>query len=156
MSGAHVKDVDHGFNALHKALGSLKKADIRIGIQGSEASDTHENSNATIAEIGYFHEYGLGVPRRSFLSDWMDEQEEEISETLKAVVTQITKGSYDAETGLERAGARFVGLVQQRIAENIPPPLAESTIAAKGSDVALIDTGVLRSSITYVVKLDRE
>ena len=114
------------------------------------------DKGVTVVEYAAFHEFGLGVPRRSFLADWMTEQQAEIQQTVRAVVKSVTQGKYDAETGLERAGARFVGLVQARIATNIPPPLAASTVAAKGSSVALIDTGLLRSSITYVVKLGGE
>ena len=49
-------------------------------------------------------------------------------------------------------GMALVGDVQQRIRNRIPPPNAPYTIARKGSDVPLIDTGRLRQSIDFVVE----
>ena len=43
-------------------------------------------------------------------------------------------------------------LPEAKIASNIPPALAPETIERKGSSVALIDTGQLRSSITWQVE----
>jgi hypothetical protein len=51
-----------------------------------------------------------------------------------------------------RIGMVAVGDVQRRIVQRIPPPNAPSTIAKKGSDVPLIDTGRLRQSVDYTVE----
>lgn len=105
---------------------------------------------AFIAEI---HEFGLGVPERSFIRAWFDANQDKIKKAIAAAMQQVIKGKYTKEVALERLGALFASQIQARISSNIPPPLAPSTIKRKGSSVALIDTGQLRSAITYRIEL---
>ena len=146
-----VKDDRREWDLLVKASIALAGAEIRLGIQGKEADEQHGESPYTVAQVAACHEFGLGVPERSFLRGWLEEEQEKVQRLLQKVLSQIMKGEIDAETGLERAGAMFVGWIQVRIANRIDPPLAPATIKRKRSDVPLIDTGVLRSSITYRV-----
>ena len=48
-----------------------------------------------------------------------------------------------------KLGQAMVGLIQTSITTLRNPPLAESTKLAKGSSNPLLDTGVLRKSVTY-------
>ncbi len=49
--------------------------------------------------------------------------------------------------GLKKVAMTLERAIKLKITSNIPPPLAPETIARKGSSVALIDTGLLRSQI---------
>ncbi len=149
---AKVSDKDNGYAAL---LGRLRKASettrLTVGIHESEGAAAAEDG-ATVAEIGTYHEFGLGVPQRSFIADWADETEDEHKAQLAQMAKAVVDGKVDSlEHGLERLGNRYVGEVQKRIAEGIEPELAESTIKAKGSSVPLINTGQLRSAISFYV-----
>jgi hypothetical protein len=138
---------------LNKRMKALRKARIKLGIVGPNASQAHDaQSGMTISMVATFHEFGLGVPQRSFLRDWATEEKKEIQRVLKWVVGRVVQGM-DVKDALDVAGAKFVGMVQKRISRRIDPPLAASTIARKGSDVPLIDTGLLRTSITWLVEL---
>lgn len=120
---------------------------VRIGVIGSDAAALR--GQITNAQLGAIHEFGLGVPRRSFLRDWLDENEAQIVQRMQQAIADTARDKNS--NALELVGIWAVGQVQLRIADNIPPPLAESTIARKGSSVALIDTGQLRSSISSEV-----
>jgi hypothetical protein len=109
-------------------------------------------SELTVGEIAAIHEFGLGTaPRRSFLADWADEKRDEINAIAVKAGRAVARGTLTGEDALEQIGAWAVGSIQERMASNIPPPLAPATIKRKGSSVALIDTGQLRSSISYRV-----
>lgn len=146
-----IKDDRSKWDRFRKDIETLKNADIKIGVQGEKGANIHEGSQATVADIGAFHEFGLGVPQRSFLRDWMTEDKDRIDKVIRNVVQQVLKGKMTANNALEQAGAVFVGWVQVRISNRLSPPLAASTIARKKSDIPLIDQGILRSAITYVV-----
>jgi hypothetical protein len=155
MAKAHgkVEDHDHGYKAL---LARVKdeNAVLTVGIHAAEGDAEHEGTGGrSIAEIGAFHEYGLGHnPRRSFIADWADENEEAHREMLRKIGRAVLEGKLESMSqGLDRLGALFVGEIQKRIADGIEPELAESTIKRKGSSVPLIDTGQLRSAITWKV-----
>lgn len=65
---------------------------------------------------------------------------------------QLLATNYDAKLALERAGLGIKGQLQQSIRELTSPPLAPSTVAAKGFDKPLIDTGHMLNSVGYEVK----
>jgi len=153
---AHVTDTDHGYRALLKRLmgASERQADLTVGIHEGEGNVTAKGSDAlTIVQLAAFHEFGLGDnERRSFIADWADEKEDEHRQQLVKMGQAIIKGTVPSvDVGLERLGNLYVGEIQRRIAQGIPPPLKQATINRKGSSIPLIDTGQLRSSIRYRV-----
>ena len=48
-------------------------------------------------------------------------------------------------------GAEIVGQVQDSIDELMDPPLALSTIAKKGFEKPLVDSGLMRNTVTYEI-----
>lgn len=135
-------------------LDKLLSQKILIGILGAEATQRKKDhdgsmSEKTLVEIAALHEFGApsqGIPRRSFLRDWLNLNESRVARTLQAIITQG-----DWRKGLLRFGAWCVGEVQKRISKGISPANAPSTIQRKGSSKPLIDTGQLRSSIAFAV-----
>ncbi len=151
-----LQDRDRGYNRLLQTVERLGKEAARrvlVGIQGAEAAAPHHGTELTTAEVGAIHEFGLGnCPERSFLRSTFDVNRDAYLDLLRRMGQQIVKGAMTPAQALELLGQKFVGDIQGRIAEGIDPPLAPSTIAAKGSSTPLIDTGQLRSSITYKVE----
>lgn len=155
-----VRDIDKGHKALMNRL--LHRAgDLTVGIHAAEgavpkkggADDADSEEGLTVVEVGTFHEFGLGVPRRSFIADWEDENEAKHKAQLRQMAQAVVTGKVESvEQGLARLGTLYQAEVQKRISDGIEPPLAESTIRRKGSSKPLIDTGQLRSSITHVAK----
>lgn len=148
-----VKDRDRGYAALMKRIRAAQgKPIVTVGIHEAEGGASHGEDDLSVAELGEIHEYGLGVPERSFIRAWADENQQEHEGQLRKIGEAVVKGTVPSiEQGLERFGLLAVGQIQQRIADGIEPELAASTIAAKGSSTPLVDTGVLRSSITSKV-----
>jgi hypothetical protein len=132
-----------------------KKPVLKVGIFGKAGEEKHEDSDLTVLAIATFHEFGLGVPERSFIRAWCDAHEKEVEERLAHDSERAAKGEIPWEMVMERLGLFIQGGIQQLIADGIDPPLVASTIKRKGSSVPLINTGQLRSSISYQVA-DRE
>lgn len=113
---------------------------------------TPKNVPITLVELGEIHEFGLGVPQRSWLGDWFDDGQSRMLQQLHGVAHAVLTEKIDSfEQGLEQLGNLYVGQIQARIAQGIEPPLSPFTIAEKGSSVPLIDTGQFRGAITYKV-----
>jgi hypothetical protein len=119
-----------------------------VGVIGPKASAQHAGGTLTVAEVAEIHEIGAGVPRRSWLVDWFEENRKEIERVMRALSRKALLGTITPKIATAQLGVWAVGEIQQRIANRIPPPLAESTIKRKGSSVPLIDKGQLRQSIT--------
>lgn len=151
---------------------------ISVGIHGDDGAERHaanDSSNElTVAEIGTFHEFGVGpftvrsgfdsdggasgyehpgIPQRSFIRAWYDENQDFIAKTLQSQLKLAVSGKISTEVAAERIALAFEGSVKQRISRGIPPPNAQSTIERKGSSKPLIDTGQLRNAIRGRVEI---
>lgn len=146
MAGVTLRD--NGMKALLKRLGEGSKS-ITVGVH----SDAGAESNGTsIAAVAAYQEFGTAtIPSRSFVRAWADEKAGDIRDALRKIGAGVLQGRYTAAQGLAQAGVLFVGQIQKRISDGIPPPLADSTVKRKGSSTPLIDTGVLRSSVAFKV-----
>lgn len=157
---ASITDRDHGLKALVERIGNLSKAAVRVGVledKGAEAkSESDESKSAmTVIEVATIHEFGApaaGIPARSFLRGTVDEQMAEIRADQHKIAVAVISGKLDLRRGLDQLGARIAAKIQQRIARGINPPLNARTIARKGSSKPLINTGQLRSSISWEVE----
>lgn len=153
---AKVTDTDRGFRALiRRVTDASKPVRLTVGIHSEEGGEAAEGEGEglTMSELGEIHEFGLGVPRRSFIADWADETLEKKKAQMSAMAKAVVQGKIESiEVGLERLGNLYVAEVQARIVAHIPPPLSEITIARKGSSTPLVDTGQLKSAITYRVE----
>ena len=150
-----VRDRDNGAAAMVRRLRGRYR--VKVGIIGAEASEQKEVREGdppalTVADVATFHEFGLGVPRRSFIRDYVDENDRELQRRLYAAAANVGSGKVPVRQALDQFGLYVQGAIQERIARHIPPPLAEVTKERKGSSTPLIDTGQLRSSITYAVE----
>ncbi len=144
------RDIDKGYSTLVKKVFTLGAPKIDVGI--FDSAGPHKYSTMSVVEIATIHEFGNEhCPERSFLRAWFDENESKCRAAVVAMLEAVLAGKYTKDQALQLLGQRFVGEIQKRIANGIPPPNAPSTIAQKGSDKPLIDTGQLRSAITYAI-----
>jgi hypothetical protein len=103
----------------------------------------------TIGEIAERHEFGLGVPQRSFIRAWYNENQSKILDDIRKLTKAALDGKMPAKRAFELLGARFQGDIQKRMSAGIAPANAPATVKRKGSSTPLIDTGQLRSAISW-------
>jgi hypothetical protein len=150
---AKIVDKDKGFKKLlatNKKL--VKKPHVKVGVQGSDATENYEDSPLTVVAIANFNEFGLGVPERSFLRSCIDENRAKYINIVTQLKSEIVLGVMDNTKAMSLLGEKIKSDVVKRIEAGIAPENAPSTIEQKGSSTPLIDTGQLRQSITYVVE----
>lgn len=147
-----IKVKDNGYKEVLKSLTSGENPTIKVGVFGSKASEEH-SAGVSVLDIANFHEFGLGNnPERSFVRGWAEENESAVVGMLKKEIqASVKRRDTSFSRGFDRIGLYCQSGIQQRISDGIPPPLAPSTVKRKGSSTPLIDTGQLRSSVTYQV-----
>ena len=158
-----LKDVDKGYQDFLKRVNTAKSASIDIGIMGDRGitavKDVHGNGEPrggkrilTVLDIATFHEFGLGVPERSFIRGWYSSFQATAHKQIRAMLESVIRGRRDKSQAMELLGVRWVAEIQKFIVAGTNlQPLAEVTILRKGSSMPLVDTGQLKSSITYRV-----
>lgn len=149
-----VVDRDRGWKKLRgNAQAIAKQPGVTVGVHAAEGARAETSRNgadaATVLDVAYWNEFGLGVPERSFIRAWFDEAKPENLALAQTMLKRILHGSISLDDALAQMGALFAGRIQQKIAQGIPPPNAPATIALKGSSTPLVDSGQLRQSVTW-------
>ena len=136
----------------------MLKKQVLIGIPAGNNARQGPIGNAA---LGYIMEHGSpvnNIPARPFLVPGVRAVEKQCAEYLKqAMRKSITETEDKALAELTKAGLTAQNSVQDRIRSNIPPPLKPATTAARRrrghqGSTALIDTGALLQSITFVIR----
>ena len=132
---------------------------LLVGIPAEENARGESIGNAA---LGFIHENGSparNIPARPFLVPGMkDAQDEAVAMLEMPTAESLTKGHDVLKRGLERAGLVCQAKVKKRIVSQEGfAPLSPRTIAARQrrgyqGTKALIRTGQLLNSITYVVR----
>lgn len=153
-----VKVTDHGASELRERLAAMAKTRVKVGIiddQPKRSGESKRGEALTLLQVAAVHEFGApdaGIPQRSFIRATIDVRAAEIAADQEKIAAGVLAGKITPAQGMEMLGARVQGMIQTRIAEGIGPPLKPATIKRKKSSKPLIDTGQLRSSVSYRVE----
>ena len=139
-------------------LKRLTSPEVTVGVHSADGSAIEDGSSLTVAEIAAIHEFGLGVPERSWLRDFVDENRAKLSDMLATTAKLIAEGKYPPDVAMNRFGLAVVGMVKERITAGIDPPLTEETKREKqrvtgggAKDTPLIRFGQFISAIAHEV-----
>ncbi len=117
---------------------------------GFLAGATYPNGTS-VAAVAAFNEFGVpahGQPPRPFFRNMVAEKAPTWSE---ATAKALKSTGNDVHKALDIIGQGIKGQLQQSIVDFTDPPLAASTVAAKGFNKALVDTGHMLNSVDYEV-----
>ena len=138
---------------------SLKNAKIEpkdvIKFLGDRSLEVGFFSNATypsgeyVAQVAKWQEYGtIHIPMRPFMRNAVEKNNKKWFDTLGELIKQ----NATQEQALGKIGEIARGDIIKSITQFREPANNPSTIKAKGSSNPLIDTGLMRRSVTYKVK----
>ena len=114
---------------------------------GFFASATYP-SGEYVAQVAYWQEYGtIRIPMRPFFRNAIEKNNKKWFNTFEALIKQ----NVNETQALAKVGEMARGDIIKSITQFREPANAPSTIKAKGSSNPLIDTGLMRRSVTYKV-----
>lgn len=165
----YIKTEGEGMDALKEAISFLKSNRVLIGIPQANSSARGEITNV---ELAFIHTMGSPInriPPRPFLEPGVEEAQEQIAGRMRAAAQAAVEGDIGAAMDeLDNAGLDGENAVKTYIGAGHHAPNAGITIEGgwmrnrvsgkpvfvkgKRSNVPLIDTGSLRSSITHVIE----
>lgn len=155
-----IESKDHGWNAMMDAVKAARKQlKVKVGVLAdTEKGGLHEEGGTlTVAEIAVVNEFGTEdghVPARSFVRSTFDEQRDALKETAAELLVDVLFGEKTTRQALGLLGADLAAKIKNKITQGdgVPPPNAPSTVAAKGSDRPLVNTGRMLNAITWQVE----
>ena len=123
-----------------------KAASVDVGfLEGSTYPD-----GTSVPLVAALNEFGTSdTPPRPFFRGMIEDKSPEWPD---AVGNLLVANDYDADKTLGQAGAAIKGQLQAAIASYDGPALQPATIARKGNDKQLVDTGHMLASVDYAVK----
>ncbi|GAB1578666.1 hypothetical protein [Bordetella petrii] len=147
---AAVKTIDRGLNRLMAQARALDGSGVKFGIQGDAGADPE--SGADLVDIAVWNEYGTEhIPARPFMRDFAEKNGKVLGQAMDRVAMAVQDGRLSADAGLDQLGTfaerHQKAHVQQ--SKSWAVPNAPSTVAKKGSDVPLVDQGVMVNAIRY-------
>jgi hypothetical protein len=136
-----------GGEQLDKYLSELSKkmanpGTLRVGFLENQTYPDG-TSVATVAAIQNFGAPARGVPPRPFFSNMVASKSASWGNDLRSV---LRRNGMNGKAALETMGVVIAGQLKDSIQETNSPPLASKTIARKGFDKPLVDTGVMLQS----------
>ena len=145
-----------GTQQVEEALKQLAKrleGQTRVLVGVPEGAGSYEDglTIATIAAVNNFGSADGRIPAREFLQPAINEGAPQYQRLAEVMIPRVLSGAMTMRTLLEQMGQLAEGHIKQEITDIDSPPNAPSTIAKKGSDSPLIDTGAFRQSIHYVI-----
>jgi len=102
-----------------------------------------------VAQVAFWNEFGtVRAPARPFFRTTITQQAKTWGDKLVAAVKAT---NYDGKQALGLLGQSMRDDIENAIAQWATPPNAPSTIARKGFDKPLIDTGSMQRAVDYEV-----
>lgn len=146
-------------NALKDIVASYKKDYVlRVGFPASKAGGVQYPTGERVVDIAAQNEFGsasLNIPARPFMAMSKNPAIDVLRETFKKLVPKINREVLTKEQAVENVAPFVTDVFKNTITELTTPPNSPFTIAKKGSSNPLIDTGLMRQTLTYEVKEDK-
>ncbi len=149
---------DRAMKKLVKRLGTELDRKVRVGVLAEDkGAGRTEDGSMTMVELATIHEYGspkANIPQRSFLrapfeTPELQRQQRDISAKL---ANKLIEKGMTVDQALNILGTWGVQAVKKYIQSGIEPANKPATVAKKGSDKPLVDTGRLINSVTHKVE----
>jgi hypothetical protein len=136
-------------------LKMAKGLKIAVGLPEESVSGVAYGGGLSVIDIGYKHEYGVGVPRRSFLEMPILLHKDKIEDFSKLQFRKVFEEGVKADQAIGLLGLAVENIIGEAFDTEgwgQWQALSQKTIENKGSSKILTDTGLLRQSIGSVVR----
>lgn len=138
-----------------KQIALAKTQYVAVGLPVESIGNKAYKNGAQLMQVGASHEYGVGDMRRSFLREPFSLKVNDITDRIDSEFKAIFEGSRNTDAAMGRIGVTAVNISKGAFTTGgygMWTDITQETKDKKGSSQILIDSGLLRTSITYVVR----
>lgn len=152
----NVKDNDKGWKRITRKILALDKKEVSAGVHDDAGN---EDNGKSIALVAFWNEYGTKrekvqhIPPRPFIRISFDDHNSEWVKEADTQLTAMVNGGKTASGALNALGRLMKKDIKKIIGDKSKlKPNAPSTVARKGFDKPLYETGKLEAAIDFKVK----
>lgn len=142
--------------AYAKAIDEAKRKVVAVGLPMEKIGSKVYGDGTTVIQVGAWHEFGTkSIPQRSFLRVPFQVKQKEVLDMTQRQFNAVFEKGRTVDKALGLLGITAVNISKGAFTSKGYgewPDIKEATKKAKGSSQPLIDTGILRGAITFVVR----
>lgn len=154
---------DMGYNQIVATFKKMAKAHTLVGLPGvgspqvmtpATKDEPAKPTGMTVAALGVIHEFGSpsnGLPARPFMRQTWDRHGESTKRLIRQMFKLLMSNQIQLYPAMGKIGAYYEGQVKSTIRNGVFASNTAATIAHKKSSKPLIDTGLMRASVTHKV-----
>lgn len=159
------------FEQIKKRAQKLARRKVAVGfphgrLNAPHYQNKHSNEKPSIIDVAIWNNFGIGVPRRDFMTPATEKWQEWTNEYVNSLKTQILQGKESIDDVLGQIGIKGASIISDTIVELKDPPNSPITIhggvvrkggktfyvEGKGSANPLFDSGDLSRAPTYELR----
>ena len=106
----------------------------------------------SIIDVAIANNFGIGVPRREFMAVAAKEWQKKWNEGLDQIQDAMVKGKMDVMKFLNTMGLSGASIISKTIRDWTTPPNSDFTIAMKGSNNPLVDSGDMKNAPRHEIR----
>lgn len=154
-----IKENNPGvYKALKKRLEQISRKRVVAGFPKGKLNNPHYEPEdgkpgASIIDVAIWNNFGIGVPRRNFMTPASEEWQKYFKKLTEAAQEEITNGTINIDNFLNLMGQAGAEFISEAIVRLKMPPNALSTIQRKKSSNPLIDSGDMSKAPTYEIRI---
>ena len=169
-SSIRTTEIDKGWKKIVGQIGKCDKSFVQVGLQDdgtTEDPDPNAKPGAPppplVSMVAYWNEFGTDkIPSRPFMRQTFEKRNVELSKHIAAEYQAVLDGKKTAEFAMSLIGLWYEFQIKNEIVNGNWVPNAPAWAAIKESKRApgntqdvmpLIDTGRMRASVRYIVKM---
>ncbi|KCB24746.1 hypothetical protein [Bordetella hinzii] len=145
-----TKAIDRGLEQHARLARALNGRGVKFGIQADAGKDPE--TGADLLDIAIYNEYGTEtVPARPFMRDFAEKNGKALGQAMDRMAAAVQGGQLALDAALDQLGT-FAEKYQKahvQQSKKWAKPNAPATVKKKGSDVPLIDQGLMVGAIRY-------
>ena len=168
-----VRVIDRGWKQIQHDLKKIDKSYVKIGVISGGGNKKYTDRSSVpskggnnesggslkmdMAELATVHEFGnhsRRLPSRPFIRQAFDTKRSLINRYVDSLFNRIIKGNASVKGSLAKLGLFHQANTRKIFTQGSFQPNKPATVKKKGSSRPLIDTGRLRQSIDYEVKIN--
>jgi len=146
-----------GIKNLIKRAQEISKKRVAVGFPRGRLNSPHYEGDGnkpgpSIIDVAIINNFGLGVPRRDFMTPATEKWKEFCEETANAFKEDIISGKINIDDVLNVMGQKGADIISDEIIALKEPPNSPVTIERKKSSNPLVDTGDMSKATMHEIR----
>ena len=153
---ADVKNPD-AIKKLQKRAKEISRKTVAVGfpkgkLNAPHYEGEHGKPGPSIIDVAIWNNFGIGVPKRDFMTPSTRKWKEFCTELINSMKMQILEGKINIDDVLNLAGQKGADIISEEIIKLRTPPNSPYTIEKKKSSNPLVDTGDMSKAPMHEIR----